>query len=308
MEQKPGESKKPNLFIVGAAKSGTTSLYHYLSQHPEIYFSPLKEPHYFSYNAIKFPRKGPGDEISDANVVKDWQEYLKLFENAQDEKIIAEASVDYLYYHAITIPLIYEHVPEAKILILLRNPSERAFSAYRHMFKDKRETLSFENAIVAEESRIRDNYGFIWFYKELGFYHDQVKGYMNTFGEGYVKVCLLDDLEKNPHDVIKNIFKFLEVDDYFKPDIEIKYNTSKLNKFGTLYRFFNNYDHPVKNALRPIFFSTIGKGNTSKLFHYVRDKFSLDMKPETRKYLTDLYREDILKLQDLIDRDLSEWM
>ena len=300
-------SKIPNFFIVGAAKSGTTSVYKYLSQHPEIYLSPNKEPHYFSMPANKFPHKGKGDSSFEFRSVKNLDDYNSLFECAKNEKAIGEASTSYLYYHKTTVSLIYNYNSDAKILIMLRNPVERAFSAYRHMRREKRETLSFEKAIKVEQSRMRDNYAYSWFYTDFGFYHDRVQLYLNTFKQN-LKICLFEDFDKNPTEVLKEIFKFLEVDVDFIPNIETKHNTSKLTKFGFLNGFFNEYDHPLKNVLRPVFLNTIGRDNTDRVFHYVRDKISLRMKSETRKYLTDLYREDVLKLQDLIEKDLSSWM
>lgn len=143
----------PNFFIVGAAKSGTTSLYHYLKQHPEIYMSPVKEPKYFLASINKFPHNGPGDIEVDKKIIRTWDEYLKLFSNASVEKCIGEASCGYLYYCELVAPSIKRISPEAKIIIVLRNPVERAFSAYCYLFREGRETLSFEEALKIEEER-----------------------------------------------------------------------------------------------------------------------------------------------------------
>lgn len=309
MKQNSVEAKIPNFFIVGAAKSGTTSVYEYLSQHPDIYLSPNKEPHFFSNKAFSLPHNGPGDnKYNFRRIKKTWEDYIDLFKGVKNEKVLGEASTSYLHYYRTAAPLIYKSNPEAKILIILRNPVDRAFSAYWHMIRDKRETLSFEDALKSEENRKKENFAGLWFYTEVGFYYNQVKEYLNTFDKNSVKICLFDDFDKNPKQVIDDIFRFLGVDDNFNPNINIKHNTSKLSKFGTLNRFFNDYDHPLKKVLRPIFFNTVGRDNTDRLFHYTRDKFRLKMKPETRRYLNELYREDILKLQELIGRDLSSWM
>lgn len=301
-------SKLPNFFIVGAAKSGTTSIFAYLSQHPEIFFSPLKEPKFFSVSANTFPHKGPGDSEVDNTIIKDKHDYLNLFKGAKDEKVIGEASADYLYFYKIAAPLIYECNPNAKILIILRNPAERAFSAYRHMLKDKRESLSFENAIEAEESRMDNNYEFIWFYKDVGHYYHQVLEYLKTFNKGSVKICLFEDLTKNSSEVTREILKFLEVDECFSPDISEKHNVSEIKLNESLDQFLSRYNHPVKNLLRPLFLNTLGKDNTERLVNYFKGKNVLRMRSKTRKSLINLYRDDIIKLQDLIKRDLSSWL
>jgi len=119
----------PNIFLVGAAKSGTTAVYVYLYQHPEIYLSYLKEPKFLSITANKFPHNGPGDKKVDDGVIKSRDEYLNLFKDAEHEKVIGESSADYLYFHNSVIPSIKTISPNAKILIILRSPVDRAYSA-----------------------------------------------------------------------------------------------------------------------------------------------------------------------------------
>lgn len=298
----------PNFFIVGAAKAGTTSVYAYLAQHPEIFLSPLKEPKYLSLPANKLPHRGPGDAKVDNSIIKTLDDYLNLFKNASIEKVVGEASADYLYFYKTVIPRTKKTNPESKILIMLRNPIERAFSAYRHMLKDKRETLSFEKALITEEQRKKDNYEFIWFYKDVGLYHEQVKAYLNSFGANKVKVCLYDDFIKNEGNVIKDILRFLDVNENFPTDTSLKHNVSQITRSESFDEFLNTYDHPVKKLFRPVFLNTIGKERTEKIVNYFKYKNLLRMKPKTRKHLIQFYRNDILKLQDLIERDLSDWM
>jgi hypothetical protein len=301
-------TKLPNFFIVGAAKSGTTSLYNYLIQHPDIYLSPLKEPKYLSSSANKFPHKGPGDIYVDNMVIKTWDEYLQLFAGVRNEKCIGEASADYLYFYKCVIPLIKIINAEAKIIIILRNPIERAFSAYKHLVRDGREMLSFEKALDIEEQRKKENYEFIWFYKDVGFYYNQVKAYLEAFGITRVRVYLFDDFSKKPFDIINDIFKFLEVNKDFIPDMSPKYNVSEVPRIKFLQRFLMNYNHPIKKLSRPILLKTIGKENTERLVNYFKKKNKKIINPKTREYLAQLYRDDILKLQDLIKRDLSKWL
>ena len=221
---------------------------------------------------------------------------------------MGEASADYLYFHETVIPLINEINPEAKILILLRNPVDRAFSAYRHMLRDRRETLSFEEALEREPERMSANYEFIWYYRDVGFYEPQVRAYMSAFGEDSVKVCLQDDLDESPANVIHEVFRFLGVDENFTPDLGRRLNVSSIPKSESFESFLIDYEHPVKKILRPVLLSTIGKVNTEKLVNYFKERNQLRMKPKTRTHLIETYREDILNLEQLINRDLSGWL
>jgi hypothetical protein len=131
--------------------------------------SPIKDPKYFMASINEFPHRGPGDIKIDKAIIRTWNDYLNLFSGASVEKRIGEASCGYLYYYEHVAPLIKRNGPEAKIIAILRKPVERAYSAYSHLVRDGRETLSFEEAIEIEEERKKRNYEFIWFYKDLGF-------------------------------------------------------------------------------------------------------------------------------------------
>lgn len=297
----------PNFLIVGAAKSGTTSIYYYLKQHPDIYMSPSKEPKFITAQFLKFPFKGIKDDIMESYIIKKFDDYRKLFENIHEEKAIGEASPDNLYYYKNAIKYIKEYFGDVKIIIILRNPVERAFSNYLHLKRDSREYLSFEEALNQEDERKKKNYSFIFFYKDIGFYYNQVKAYLENFKQ--VRIYLYDDLKKDALALMKDIFIFLEVDCLFKPDINVLYNPSgiPINRF--MYEFLTK-PHSVKNYIKPIvnpFLSAEKRGIiVEKLKREILKKPK--MKPETRKYLINLYRDDILKLQDLINRDLSHWL
>ena len=112
----------PNFLIVGAAKSGTTSLYRYLQQHPDIFMSQKKEPKFFSSQFLKFPFVGPGDQNMELSICKTFDKYESLFKYADNIKAVGEASADNLYYYTHAIPLIKKYLGNVKILIILRNP------------------------------------------------------------------------------------------------------------------------------------------------------------------------------------------
>jgi len=299
--------RKPNLFIVGAAKSGTTSLYRYLSANPQIYVSPVKEPKFFSLKANKFPHNGPGDDAVDCTIIKSMDEYLELFRDAVNQEYLCEASADYLYFHDVVAPSLKNFNPDAKIIILLRNPIDRAFSAYKHMVRDGRETLTFENAIKMENTRKALNYEFIWYYIDVGFYYEQVKTYISYFKDN-VKIILYDELCNDTLGVLNNIGKFLNIDMDIKPDSLHIYNASRIPKSKKIEDFLYSYSHPIKKILRPFVLTLFGKDLTERIVNFLKYKNTLNMNRATRDFLINIYKNDILKLEELIKIDLSGWI
>lgn len=268
--------------------------------------SKVKEPKFFSYISGHRNFNGPGDSEGERDIIKSFEEYKKLFLNSNSSKILGECSVDSLYYYESVIPKIKEYIgDEVKIFIILRNPIDRAYSSYIYHLRDGRENLSFEDALNAEEKRIKDNWEFMWHYKSVGLYFNQVSAYLENFKN--TKVCLFEDLKENPDYLMKEIFNFLGVDPEFVPnDLETKYNKSGIPRYRSLYNFLN----------KPNLFKAVVKNFFPKNFRVkLKNEFmqKLLIKPDvinndTRGYLVDFYKEDIIRLQKLIDRDLSNWL
>ncbi|WP_279401847.1 sulfotransferase [Piscibacillus salipiscarius] len=169
--------------MIGAAKSGTTSLYEYLKQHPQIYFPERKEPHFFGN------MKPGGEHVNNIN------EYLKMFEDAPDNTVIGEASTSYLY-SSDAANKIKKFNNNAKIIVMLRNPVDRAYSMYRHQVRNGSENLSFEEGLKAEESRILKGWKYGFHYFAGGKYSWQIENYFDFFGDNNVKVFCLKTLKK----------------------------------------------------------------------------------------------------------------
>lgn len=296
----------PNLFIVGAAKSATTSLYYYLKQHPEIFLSTPKEPKYFSRQVINFPQNGPGDqEVYDkkSNILT-FDDYLSLFPEPGKFTYAGEASVDNLYYYSIAseIKTLFNN-PTA--IIVLRNPVDRAFSSYTHLVRDGRETLSFEDALAAEDGRISNNFSFMWHYKAASLYYYQVKNYIEEFGRDSVRILFFEDIKQDTNQSLKSITDFLKLSP-FEYQTETKHNESGLPKNLILHSLVTQKSI-LKNTIKPF----IPKSRRKKLKKSIRDrnikKTTLDR--DTRKYLNSYFREDLKSLSDLIQTDLLEkWL
>ena len=302
------EIKLPTFLIVGAAKSGTSSLHRYLKEHPDIYMPKNKEPRFFVSSIHKnLNINDPRYELFSKTTVFSFENYIELFRDVNKEKAIGEASTAYLYYYERAIPQITQFLGNVKIIIILRNPIDRAFSAYTHLLRDQFETLPFETCLRLEEKRIKENWSILNFYKDVGFYYKQVKTYKETFTD--VMVSLFDDLKEAPLSLAKDIYGFLGVNTSIVPDTMTRYNVSGIPRSKMLNDFFVK-PSKLQSITRAVGKFVLKEDRWIKLRETLRPKLLIKgrMKPETRLYLESIYREDISKLQDLINRDLSHWL
>lgn len=296
----------PNFLIIGAAKAGTTSLYYYLKQHPDIYMSELKEPHFFSFEGetLTFRRAGNQPDPINQTAITNWESYCALFEGVTTEKCIGEASPSYLHTPK-AAEGIKARIPDAKLIAILRHPAERAYSGFLGQYLSGVEKgvpylSDFAAAVHSEAQFERENWTPIFFYKKLGFYYEQLKYYYSLFDREQIYVCFNEDLQKQPTKTLQAIFKFLEIDETFVPDTSVKAGASGIPKNQFLYRFLKQKS--MKSALKPL----IPKGFGQKFEKAMLNKPKLSA--EMRQELIKVYRDDILKLQDLLQKDLSAWL
>ena len=285
--------KKPNFLIVGAAKAGTTSVAKYIDQHQDIFIPPKKELRFFIADTIRNinPRDPILKKILKQSVL-DEREYFNIF-NVK-EKYAGDASVHYLYHYKEAIPKILNKVGDVPIIMILRNPVDRAISNWQYIQKD---FCTFQDAIEQEEFRIESKYDSFWYYKSLGLYFEQVKAYIDSFSK--VKIFLFEDLKKNPSMVTNEIFKFLNL-----PEIE-DVNTNKI------YNTRVNYI-PKNILLKQIKDLRINKYIIGALKYLALDGLFYEQKSkkissELRSDLIKFYTPDIIKLEKLINRDLTKW-
>ena len=293
---------RPNFIIAGVARCGTTSLYYYLKQHPDIGFPSQKEPKYFSSINLKFPHNGVGDVTVDSVAIKDRNAYFRLFEKLGNFKAIGEASSDYFFFHNCTVKAIKDELGDIPIIISIRNPVDRAYSAYNNLVRDGRESLGFLDALNAEEGRLSSNWDWMWAYKKGGLYADALGHFMQEFSR--VKVVLLDDLEESPHEVIREIFNFLDV--YLDVDIncETKYSHSGKAK-NTIVSLLTSRNNRIVFAVRKLIMSIIPRSLLERVASKLFKKDDLPF--EARMYLQKYFLNDIEKLEKLLGRNLDAW-
>jgi len=192
----------PNFFVVGAAKAGTSSIYAGLRQHPDIFMAYPKEPHHFTQvnppHELRWHFEGYTDQ----------QRYLRLFEGSGNSKAIGEASTSYLW-HPHVARRIQMQVPEARIIISLRDPVERAYSHYLMHVREGIQKLGFYDALLEDLERTDETWAISHFYVGKGRYADQVSRYVEIFGLDRVKILLFDDLKRDPAATLYEVAQFL---------------------------------------------------------------------------------------------------
>jgi hypothetical protein len=295
----------PNFLVIGVAKSGTTSLYHYLRQHPQIFMSPVKEPRFFALQGRSLDFNGPGDERIRRDAMLTLDAYRELFEGVDGERAIGEASVLYMP-HPNACEAIARQIPDAKLIAVLRDPAERAYSGFQFHLREGLEPVAdFDEALRAEPQRIADGWYYTWHYRDQGFYHRKLLPYFERFDPSRIRVYLYEDLQRDPHRMLADIFRFLGVDDGFRPQLATRHNQSGRPRSVRLQRLLTR-PHPAKEAAKSVvpeqwghrLISRVQAGNLSRA----------PLRPETRADLIECYREDIGRLEELIDRDLSHWL
>jgi hypothetical protein len=289
----------PNFLVIGAMKSGTTALYYYLEQHPQIYMSPVKEPNFFCLE---------GREDLDGKSITRIGPYRDLFKHVSSEKAIGEASHCYLYEPRAAARIKY-HVPNAKLIAVLRNPIDRAYSHFLHMVRNGTEPLADFAQVLQEKETGACQERSSQDYIGRGLYYGQLKRYFDTFDRDQIRVYLYEDLSKAPIDTLQDTFRFLGVNDSFVPDISLRRNVSGYPKYKILDGFLRR-PSPVKHAFK-VYLPARLRWRLSEAFDYVKTRNLVKpppVQPEVRRQLIGVYREDILKVQELIHRDLSGWL
>ena len=284
----------PNLLIVGAAKSGTTSLHNYLKQHPDIFMSNHKEPHFLINNEIGVNRIPKG--------INNLQDYSNLFSNGASQKYRGESSAMYLQFPEIAIKNINRYLDEdVKIIIMLRNPIERAFSGYQHVKRyNLDEDLDFEDALEISEQRYFTNNNITPAsrYIHIGMYNEFVRKFKTKFKTN-VHIIIYKDFINNTNQELSRLFSFLGI-----KDIQIDFNKQymvggwkwKNDLFRKIFmkRHFLKKFIPFKRLIR-VAFKLFATDSVEKIDDTIREK------------LIGIYKDDIKNLSTFLNIDLNFW-
>jgi hypothetical protein len=309
----------PNFFIVGAPKAGTDELFYDLDQHPDIYTSPLKEPCYFSSEIRPqyfHPSLRRQAELTAAStrkyldegmqhkrfggIISDPRDYQRLFSAVTTEKAIGEGSVCYLWSNSAPAA-IASAVPHARIIIVLMDPSERAFHQYLKSVSDGTLGHSFRKhlraAMLQQSSELNVYHPFLAF----GNYFDQVRRYIESFPSHQLNISLFEDMRADHRAWFARVLSFLEVDTSFTPQHVDIPSTPHVPRFIGVSRALRNRKLKIAGRVLP--------SRLRRLAKQLTDRNDLpELRPKNRAILVEYYRDDILRLQDLIGRDLSGWL
>jgi hypothetical protein len=294
--------KRPDFFVIGAFKSGTTAMYEYLRRHPQLFMPEVKEPMYFGSDLTPRYRRMTEDE------------YLALFGPAADSQRAGEASPWYLYSH--TAPREILHFsPSAQAIVLLRNPVDVMYAQHSQLVFNRREDIvDFAAALAAEGDRQRGERippdalrPEALLYRQSVRFADQLRQWFDAFGRERMHVIVFDDLAADPRAVYRSTLEFLGVDATFDVDLSV-YNPNRRARSGVLQRLIFAPPRP----LRALF----GKLRSSPLAHQMRDALvsansrraaRAEMDPQLRRALTEELAPQVAELGELIGRDLSAW-
>jgi len=299
---------RPNFFIIGAPKCGTTAMAHYLSGHPEV-FMARKEMHGFGADlrfGARFYRRDPED-------------YLSEFNGWDGQPRAGEASVWYLYSQQAASE-IHSFNPDSRIIVMLREPTEMLYSLYYQFRCDANEHLpSFERALEAEEERrlgrgVRRKTYFVQglIYRETVRYAEQMRRFFDTFGRERVHVVLYDDFASNPGNVLRRTLDFLEV----KPvSFENKFRVINGNKFVRSCLLRSVLTEPLVRstvlAMRPWLpapvFNALGRAEALVWRCNTRFARRPPLDPELRAKLKREFAPEVERLSRLLGRDLTHW-
>lgn len=300
----------PTFLVVGAARSGTTAVAEALRAHPDVFVTRPKEPHYWALHDRPLDFAGPGDDISvNARSVTSLGEYLALYDAAPDAvTALGDASVSSLYYYERAIPEICRVNPDTRIVVLLREPVDRAYSAFSYLRARGNEPEDdFRDALADEDRRVAAHWHHLWHYRRMSLYADALAAFRQSFGDDGVHVAFYDDLQRDVTATLAGILRFIGVTDLPTADAEVRrVNVSGTPRSATAQR-------AVRALTRNGHLKRVGRRLTSRAFRE-RIRTSLVTKDDgvtdaVRQDLAPLFAADRRALATLLpDRELPPWV
>lgn len=296
----------PNFIVIGAAKSGTTSLADYLKQHPDVYFSDYKEPNYFALVGESLNHPGPVSTqvqryLFYRKSLTDYDAYVASYAGVTDEKAIGDASVRYLYYPR-AAQRIREKIPDVRLVAILREPVSRLYSHYCMNIQYQIEPLEILPALDAEAERKAAGWGWDWHYAGVSQYSGQIKRYFELFDREQIKVFLYDDFVADPLGVYQAICRHIRVDDSFVPDMSKRGKVGSRPKNLALDRWLH-----WPNRSRSLLQRCVPYKYCGRFFSYL-DRLNSQpiakLDERLRKQIAPRFKDDIDELEALLGRKI----
>lgn len=299
-QAKPADVARPEFFIVGAPRCGTTALSQYLAQHPELHIPYVKEPHYF------------GSDLTTRRGFETLDEYLELFSGARGRRS-GEGSTWYLYSR-LAAEEVHAFDPEAKIIIMLREPVQMLQSWHGHVvLRGLEDIVDFAGALAAEDDR-REGRRIPsgspiekLLYSEVPMYADQVERYLRVFPRDQIDVIIYDDFVADNLRVVQDTYAFLGVDPAFDPEVTVT-NANGLPRSKFLQRMIEHQPAPVRRAVRAL----LPRKQRTRLLDSLREANSQraprrPLDPELERRLRERFASQVERVSSLLGRDLTHW-
>ena len=301
-----GDLRFPDIAVIGAAKSGTSALFYCLRSHPLVFAPRHEEPSYFAFAKQEPCFEGPpGVYVADNHYpVTSRERYEALFADSQ-KKVTLDVSPAYLYWPG-TAEKLRAARPDVKIVAVLRNPVDRAFSGFLHARREGREPIhDFMAAVRAEPRRIADGWGLLWRYVDQGFYARQLARYFAVFASDSLLVLLYDDLQRDPAGTLRRILEFAGLPPA-DIDLNTRHNVSGIPRRRWIHQILM---HRLVRAPE-LAFEQLGRSDRLRRARLGLVGANLErprLSADDRQWLLDYFRHDIAELESMLERDLSDW-
>jgi len=311
----------PSFIVLGAVKAGTTSLYNYLGQHPAIEMSSWNWPRYFHVadgrpdfpalaarhgNELRAESEARFEMMCPPRVPRSLSEYSRLWPDCAEDAVRGEVSPTYMHDPAVC-GRIAKPLPGAKLLLVLRDPVERAYS---HFVMDRRrgweDVRNFDDAIASEPAEANCFWWGRRHYIRHGMYADSVQRYFDLFPREQVHIAFYEDLVRDTGAYLQKILEFIGVDPGFEIDTSVRHNKGLVKRDTRMARWLRK-DFPGRKLLRRSVSDSLRTVIRGKMEN-ANYELPSPMSPDTRSTLARVFREDVLRLESLLNRDLSAWL
>lgn len=292
---------EPDFLVIGAARSGTTALASFLAEHPDVHVSTPKEPHFLAFPGGGPRFVGPGADLINRMAVRDEGAWLDLF-RGRPERRRGEGSVSTLCYPEVSIPAVQRLcAPGCRLVVLLRDPVDRAWSSWQYLRSRGHDAGSFEECLAAEDQRTRDGWSHMWQLARLSRYGEQVAPFAAAFGDRLL-VVVQEEFAADPAGQLHRVLDFLDVDPDVPIDARRPVNEGGLPRSRAVARALDlaRRSSPLRRLVK-----TVVPERTRECIRSINLDRRREMAPATRRWLAESFSADLTRLQEVIGRDLA---